>query len=235
MGDLGGRKLIVTGAASGIGRATAARLRRDGASVFTVDVAGEADLQIDVTSAAAAEAIVAAAQAKMGGIDGLIPCAGICRFMTIEGHDDALWDQTLALNVTAVFRLVRAALPALRVSGCGRIVLIGSIMSSFGTAGLVAYVASKHAVLGMTRVMASEFGRDGITVNCVQPGTIETPMTAAFLAQPDLAAFWRNKSALGRLGQPEDIADVIAFLVSDAARFVSGQGLLIDGAAMQQP
>jgi 3-oxoacyl-[acyl-carrier protein] reductase len=86
--------------------------------------------------------------------------------MAIEGHEDALWDQTLAVNVTAVFRLVRAALPALRVSGHGRIVLIGSIMSSFGAPGLVSYAASKHAVLGMTRTMASEFGGDGITVNC---------------------------------------------------------------------
>ena len=140
------------------------------------------------------------------------------------------------MNVTSVFRLARAALPALRRSGRGRIVTIGSIMSRFGAPGLTAYAASKHAVLGMTRALAAELGGDGITVNCVQPGAIDTPMTApAFAASPDYAAFWRGKAALGRLGTPEDVADVIAFLISDDARFVSGHGLPVDGAAMASP
>lgn len=237
MSNLTGRRIVVTGAASGIGLATVARLRRDGASVFAVDKAAAlTDFQVDVTAPGAAEATVAAACDRMGGLDGLIPCAGICDFMAIDGHDDAFWDKTMAVNVTAAFRLVRAALPALVESKKGRVVLIGSVMSSFGSAGLVAYSTSKHAVLGMTRAMASELGPHGITVNCVQPSTIETPMTAGFLGDGDteLANYWRNKSALGRLGQPEDIADVIAFLVSDDARFVSGHGLFVDGATMQQ-
>ena len=231
------RRVVVTGAASGIGRATVARLVRDGASVFTSDKAGDVDLEIDVTAPNASEAIVAAAQSKIGGIDGLVPCAGICEYMTIEGHDDAFWDRMMAVNVTAVFRLVRAALPALRQSKNGRIVLIGSVMSHFGSAGLVAYTASKHAVLGMTRAMATELGPHGITVNCVQPGAIQTPMTVGFLGNGDteMAEYWRNKSALGRLGQPEEVADVIAFLLSEDARFVSGHGLFVDGATMQQP
>jgi 3-oxoacyl-[acyl-carrier protein] reductase len=235
VGRLSGRRVVVTGAGSGIGRATAARLRRDGAEVFGVDRAGEAEMLIDVAAAGASEAIVARAQQAMGGLDGLVPCAGISRFAPLETHDEALWDATVAINVTAVFRLVRAALPPLRVCGHGRIVTIGSVMSRFGAPGLVAYAASKHAVLGMTRAMASELGVHGITVNCVQPGSICTPMSAEYLADQAATDFWIRKTALGRLGQPDDVADVIAFLLSDDARFVSGQGILVDGAAMQQP
>jgi len=237
MSDRTNQKIVVTGAASGIGLATAARLRREGAAVFTVDRAGGIDLEIDVTTPGASETIVAAALAKIGRIDGLVPCAGICEYMPIEGHDDAFWERMMAVNVTAVFRMVRAALPALRQSGHCRIVLIGSVMSHFGSAGLVAYTASKHAVLGMTRAMATELGPHGITVNCVQPGAIQTPMTVGFLGngETEMAQYWRNKSALGRLGQPEDVADVIVFLLSDDARFVSGHGVFVDGATMQQP
>jgi NAD(P)-dependent dehydrogenase (short-subunit alcohol dehydrogenase family) len=155
--------------------------------------------------------------------------------MEIDGHDDAFWDRMIAVNLTASFRLVRATLPALRRSGRGRIVLIGSVMSTRGSAGLVAYTASKHAVLGMARAMAAELGPFGITVNCVQPGAIQTPMTAGMLSDPDLAGYWRNKSALRRLGEPEDVADVIAFLLSDDARFMTGHGVIVDGGIVQQP
>lgn len=232
---LTGRHIVVTGAGSGIGRATAARLRRDGAQVFGVDRAGEAELLVDVTECDSSERIIATAVAAIGAVDGVVACAGISRAEPLEEHDDDLWDQTIAVNVTAVFRLIRAAIPHLRASGRGRIVTIGSVMASFGAPGLVAYSASKHAVLGMTRAIAAELGPDGITVNCVQPGAIETPMTAAAFANSEFEGFWRNKAALGRLGQPEDIADVIAFLVSDDARFVSGHGIFVDGAAMQRP
>ncbi len=234
-GRLAGRRIVVTGSASGIGRATAARLRRDGAEVLGVDRAGEAEFPVDVTATGASEAIVAEAHRTLGGLDGLVPCAGLSRFEPLETHDEALWDTTLAVNVTSVFRLVRASLPALRGSGRGRIVTIGSVMSSFGAPGLVAYAASKHAVLGMTRAMASELGPSGITVNCVQPGFIVTPMTADYMADEAAAEYWTRKSALGRLGQPEDVADVVAFLLSDDARYMSGQGILVDGASMQQP
>lgn len=234
---LSGRMAIVTGAGSGIGRATALRLAADGARVFGVDrvAAAGVDHVADVAAPGAAEAMVAAAVDRLGGLDSIVACAGITGQMRLEDHDDAFWDQAMAINVTAVFRLARAALPALRASGRGRIVTIGSIMSSFGAAGMVAYVASKHAVLGITRALASELGPDGITVNCVQPGAIETPMTTPAFSIPEFRGFWTNKAALGRLGQPEDIADVIAFLVSEDARFVSGHGIIVDGAAMQAP
>lgn len=232
---LADRHVIVTGAGSGIGAATAARLRGDGARVFGVDVKGDVDLSIDVTEAGAPEAIVRGATDKMGRVDGLALCAGITGAVPIDGHDDAFWDRVLAVNVTAVFRIVRASLPALKASGNGRIVTIGSVMSSFGAPGLTAYTASKHAVLGMSRAMAAELGPDGITVTCIQPGAIETPMTAAAFENAQFADFWRNKAALGRLGKPEDIADVIAFLMTDDARFISGTGILVDGGAMASP
>ena len=184
---LGGRHILVTGAASGIGAATVARLEADGARVFGVDRAGAVDLSLDVTQAGATERIVAAAVKAMGALDGLALCAGVSGAESIDGHSDDWWDAVMAVNVTAVFRTIRAALAPLKASGKGRIVTIGSVMSSYGAPGLVAYAASKHAVLGLTRALAAELGPDGINVTCIQPGAIDTPMTApAFTANPTL-------------------------------------------------
>ncbi len=233
-GRLAGRVALVTGAGSGIGAACAARLEADGAKVLTVDRAGDVARIADVTTPGISEVLVGETLARFGGLDILVPCAGISAFHALEGHSDAFWDDTLAVNVTAVFRLIRAAVAPLKASGRGRIITIGSTLSRFGGAGLVAYGASKHAVLGLTRSAACELGPFGITVNCLQPGAIDTPMTApAFTAMPEFKSYWEKKAALGRLGQPADIADVIAFLASDDARFMSGQGFFVDGGAMQ--
>lgn len=233
-GKLQGRIALVTGAGSGIGAATAARLKADGAHVYGVDRAGSVARHADVTAPGISEMLVGETVARFGGLDILVPCAGISSFAPLEGHSDEYWDQVLAVNVTAVFRIIRAAVEPLKKSRFGRIVTIGSTMSRFGAAGLVAYGTSKHAVLGMTRSIACELGPFGITVNCLQPGAIDTPMTApAFTAMPEFKTYWEKKAALGRLGQPQDIADVIAFLASDDARFMSGQGFFVDGGAMQ--
>lgn len=233
-GKLQGRVALVTGAGSGIGAATAARLKADGAHVYGVDRAGPVDRHADVTAPGMSETLINETIARFGGLDILVPCAGISAFAPLEGHTDEYWDQVLAVNVTAVFRIIRAAIEPLKKSRFGRIVTIGSTMSRFGAAGLVAYGTSKHAVLGMTRSIACELGPFGITVNCLQPGAIDTPMTApAFTAMPEFKTYWEKKAALGRLGQPQDIADVIAFLASDDARFMSGQGFFVDGGAMQ--
>ncbi len=232
---LDGRVALITGAGSGIGLATAKRLASDGAKVFGVDLQGDVDQIADVTEAGINARLVEACVAMHGGIDILVPCAGISAFHPLEGHDDAYFDRVMAVNVTAVFRLIRDAVPHLKQSQHGRIITIGSTMARFGDAGLVAYGTSKHAVLGMTRSMACELGPFGITVNCLQPGAIDTPMTEpAFTQMPQFRTYWENKAALGRLGQPDDIADVIAFLASDDARFMSGQGFFVDGGAMQR-
>jgi NAD(P)-dependent dehydrogenase (short-subunit alcohol dehydrogenase family) len=234
-GRLEGRSALVTGAGSGIGQATARRLSADGARVYTVDIAGEVDRLADVTEPDINAALVDEVVERHGGLDILVPCAGITGFHALEGHEDAFFERVMAVNVTAVFRLIRDAVPALKQSPHGRIVTIGSTLARFGDAGLTAYGASKHAVLGMTRSIACELGPFGITVNCLQPGAIETPMTSpAFEAIPEFKAYWQNKAALGRLGTAQDIADVIAFLASDDARFMSGQGFFVDGGAMQR-
>lgn len=230
---LEGRIALVTGAGSGIGAATAKRLAADGARVYSVDLKGDVDRHADVTEAGINAKLVAETIERHGGLDILVPCAGVSAFHPLEGHDDAYFDFVLAVNVTAVFRLIRDAVPALKRSGHGRIVTIGSTLARFGDAGLVAYGASKHAVLGMTRSVACELGQFGITANCLQPGAVDTPMTApAFSQMPEFRTYWENKAPIGRLGQADDIADVIAFLASDDARFMTGQGFFVDGGAM---
>jgi len=232
-GRLQGRRAIVTGAGSGIGAAVAKRLRADGAAVFTTDLKGDVDHHGDVTHEGASKALIDAAVAALGGLDTLVPCAGISAFAPLEGHEDAYFRQVLEINLVSVFRLVRDAVPLLKQAEAGRIVTIGSTTSSFGDEGLCAYSASKHAVLGFTKSAAAELGPHGITVNCVQPGAIDTPMTApAFEEMPEYRTFWEGKAPLRRLGRPEDIADVIAFLCSDDARFMSGHGVFVDGGAM---
>ncbi len=233
---LAGLSAVVTGAASGIGLATVERLQHDGARVFTVDRSGDPDLAIDVAADGAAEAIVGAATAALGGLDILVCNAGISGFMALDGHSDAFWDDTIAINLTSVFKLCRAAAPWLKASRNARIVTIGSVMSRYGDAGMAAYAVSKHGVLGLTRALATELGPAGITVNCVMPGAILTGITApAFAAMPEFEAMWRDKAALKRIGTPADVADVIAFLASADARFVSGHGLAVDGGAMAHP
>ena len=233
---LNGRLAVVTGGASGIGAQTAARLVADGAEVLRVDQKGDANLLLDATSDTASKEILDAVKSRFGKLDIIVTCAGISEFLSLEDTSDQVWDNNLAVNLTAVFRLVRDAAPLLKESQAGRVVTIGSVMSEFAGPGLAAYTASKHGLLGLSRVLATELGGHGITVNCVQPGAIETPMTApAFNDMPEYKTFWSEKAPLGRLGQPQDIADVIAFLVSDEARFMSGHGIYVDGAAMVQP
>ncbi|MEE4450725.1 SDR family NAD(P)-dependent oxidoreductase [Novosphingobium resinovorum] len=232
-GKLQGRRAVVTGAGSGIGAAVAARLAADGAQVFTADIRGEVDFVEDLTGADANARLVAAAVERMGGLDVVVPCAGISTFHALEGHDDAYFQRVLDVNLIAVFRLVREATPYLKAHGAGRIVTIGSTTSTYGDEGLCAYSASKHAVLGLTKSIAAELGPFGVTATCVQPGAIDTPMTApAFDQMPQYRTFWEGKAPLRRLGQPRDIADVVAFLCSEDARFVSGHGLWVDGGAM---
>ena len=237
MSRLKGRKALVTGAASGIGAATVARLLADGATVLACDISGEgmAGTFNHVANLADPQAIAllaAAAESQLGGLDILVNNAGVCPVGTLEDLTDDQWQFGLDVNLLAPARLAKACLSLLKASSAGRVINTGSILSRYGDAGLGAYASSKHAILGFTRSLAMELGPYGVTVNCVQPGCIVTGMTRGMLENGAAAEYYREKSALTRLGQPEDSADVIAFLASDDARFITGQGIIADGGVM---
>lgn len=231
---LEGRRAVVTGAASGIGAATVRRLAADGARVLAVDrtadpLSGDDTLVADLADPVSAVRVADEALERLGGLDILVNNAGVCPAAPIEQVTDADWASAIAVNMMAPFALARACLAMLRASAAARIVNVGSILSSHGDPMLTAYTATKHEVLGLTRSLAAELGPDGITVNCVQPGAIRTGMTRELLEDAAALAHYTDKSVLGRVGEPEDIADVIAFLASDDARFVTGQGVVVDG------
>jgi len=247
LGRLKDKRAVVTGAASGIGEAVAKMFLDEGARVLAVDLNGAAlaaafdglaaeQIALDVTADEAPEAIVGRAVAAFGGLDILVNNAGISALIPLEGHPDADWNRMMEVNLNAVFRLTRAAIPHLKESGAGRIINTGSVMSEFAGAGLGAYSASKHAVAGFTKALATEFGAFGITANYIQPGAILTGITRPTFEQlPEFRDFWINKAAMKRLGEPEDVAPLVTFLASEEARFISGQGVYVDGGAMQQP
>jgi NAD(P)-dependent dehydrogenase (short-subunit alcohol dehydrogenase family) len=230
------RRALVTGAASGIGAAIAARLAADGLDVLTADRTAGSDLTVDVTASDAAAFLARAAAERLGGLDVLVANAGISALEPLDGHSDATWDMVLDTDLSAVFRQCRACLPLLKAGTDARIILIGSVMSSFGEAGMAAYSAAKHGILGLTRALGVELGSHGITVNCIQPGAILTGITRpAFAANPAFGDYWVQKSALKRLGTPEDIAGVAAFLASPDSRFMTGATLVVDGGATAHP
>lgn len=243
MGMLDGRKAIITGAASGIGKGILNSFVKEGARVLAVDLPkqdweddarlkdGMARFAADITQDDAPAKIVAAAVKVLGGIDVLVNNAGISVFGGAADTDDALWNRVMAINVNAVFRLTREAIPHLKQSGNGRIINTGSIMSELAGPGTIAYITSKHAVAGMTKAMAVDLGPFGIRANFIQPGAIVTPLSEPHMADPDFVAYWNRKIPLGRLGLPEDIGPVAAFLASEAAGYISGEGLRIDGGA----
>jgi 3-oxoacyl-[acyl-carrier protein] reductase len=236
--EIMGRKAIVTGAASGIGAAAVARLMADGCDVLAIDLSatglkGTHIMAADVSDPDAPAEIAHVAKAQLGGCDILINNAGVCPVGPFDEMDETEWDRAIGVNVMGVMRLTRACLPMLKASSAGRVINTGSILSRYGDAGLAAYAMSKHAVLGLTRALAMELGPHGITVNCVQPGAIETGMTRPmFTERPEAKDYYASRSALGRVGQPEDIADVMAFIASDDSRFLTGQGILVDGGVM---
>lgn len=241
---LKGRKAIVTGGASGIGEAIVHAYAREGAEVLAVDLPGSAVSQNfaglssvaffekDITEKDAPQSIVASALEAMGGFDVLVNNAGISLPDTVEDEGEEIWERTMAVNVTAMFRLSRAALPELKKSDTGRIINLGSIMSDMGGPGLFVYGTSKHAVAGMTKSMAVDLGQYGITVNYLQPGAVVTALSAPFFEDDDFRNYWIEKAPVGRLGQPEDVAHAAVFLAQKESQFVSGLGLNVDGGAI---
>lgn len=238
---LEGKAAIVTGAASGIGRATAGLFAEQGAEVLAVDLpgvglpdayAGQARvhcLEKSVADDDAAEAIVGTAVERFGRLDILMNNAGVGTNALAEAMTDAQWDVTLDVNLKAPYRLCRAAIPHLRQSGAGRIINTASVMARMTDYGLAAYCASKAGVAGLTRTLALELGKYAITANYIEPGAIQTGMTRDNFRNPEIAAVWAKKAALRRLGQPIDVARGALFLASDDAAFVTGHGLTVDG------
>ena len=239
------RAAIVTGAASGIGRATAQLFAEEGAQVLAVDLPGSAlmtahegvsgvtPLALSITEPDAPARIVGEAVARFGRLDILMNNAGVSGRHFVEEMTDEQWDRIFAVNVTAPFKLARAAIPHLKKSPAGRIISVASVMAEGTDLGLGAYCASKAGVAGLTRTLALELGRDGITANYLLPGAIKTGMTSGLWeARPDIADIWAKKSPLRRLGQPIDLARAALFLASDDSAFVTGHGLHVDGGLM---
>jgi NAD(P)-dependent dehydrogenase (short-subunit alcohol dehydrogenase family) len=235
------RVAIVTGAASGIGRATAELLASEGARVLAVDL-NEPALQdaqsanpaisafaADIAKDGAAESIVQTAVHQFGGLDILVNNAGVASNALAEVMTIEEWDRVFSVNIRGTFLLCRAAIPQLRERGGGRIVSVASVMAERTDYGLAAYAASKAGIAGLTRTLALELGKFGITANYVLPGAIYTGMTRQSFEQDHIRQVWEKKAALKRLGQPIDIARGILFLASDDAGFVTGHGLTIDG------
>jgi len=231
---------IVTGAASGIGRATAELFAAEGARVLAVDLSpftleanGIETLAQDVAMPDAGIRIVKAALDAFGQLDIIMNNAGVAFGAPLETFPDDYWDKTMAVNVTAQFKLVRAAVPHLKESKAGRVINVASIMAESSNYGLAAYSASKAAVAGLTRNLALELGGYGITANYILPGAILTGM-APDIGEGKANEVWAKKAALKRIGQPLDIARGALFLASDDGGFVTGHGLNVDGGMLMR-
>lgn len=243
-----GLTVLVTGAGSGMGRATAELFAAEGAQVAATDVqeapvrALVEELQakgqnaeawaLDVSDAAAIERVTAAIADRFGGLDILINNAGVSGFAAIDAANyEAVWDRSISILLTAHQRTIRAALPFLRKSASPRIVNIASTEALGATARDSTYAAAKAGVTGLTRALAVELGREGITVNCICPGPILTGMTDA-ISEPDRATFAKRRTAIGRYGRPEEVAHMTLSLCLPAASYITGTTIPVDGGLM---
>ncbi len=242
MARLDGRRIIVTGGASGIGRATCELLASEGARVAVLDLSaaaaeavarpiGGVGMAVDVSDAAQVAATVARAANALGGVDGLVNAAGIFSTAGLAETSPAQFTRTLAVNLTGTFLMVQAVAPLLLAAGQGTVVNIGSGVGIVPTGpGSTAYVASKGGVIAMTKALAMELAPT-VRGNVVCPGAVETPMTASFLRRPDgeVDPVLADRYAMKRPGSPEEIAAAILFLTSADSSFMTGVTLPVDG------
>ena len=230
---LDGRVAVVAGGAGAIGSAIAMRLAACGARVYALDLAGHsgpdgaATVTCDLTQSSEVTAAIAHVGREAGRLDIVVHAAGITRDARVWKLTDEDWRAVLAVNLDSAFVLVRAATPLLRAGGGGSVVLISSINGTRGKIGQAAYAASKAGLEALTRTAARELGGFSVRVNAVAPGWIDTPMTAAVPA--DFRRHAVEETALGRVGEPDDVARAVLFLVTDLGRHVTGQVVRVDG------
>ena len=247
-----GKVALVTGGASGIGRAAALAFAREGAKLVVADMnaeggqqtvhmiteqGGEAILvQTDVTQPTAVKALISKTVETYGRLDCAHNNAGISgggRALTAE-YSEERWHQVIAVNLTGVWLCMKYEIPQMLSQGSGAMVNTASVAGLIGGRGLAAYVASKHGVVGLTKTAALEYAQQGIRVNCVCPGVIHTPMTARGLSDPERRARIIASEPMGRIGTPEEVAEAVVWLCSDAASFVTGHTMTVDGGFVAQ-